>query len=83
MAIDIEKIAEVDAYKRNADNLIRALRDQPRAQGVEEIRMPGTKGHRLKQEREKTGIPIAQSLWDRLVNIAGQKNIVPPAPIDN
>ena len=81
LAIDIEKIREVESFKLDADALIQAMADQPKAQGVEEIRMPGTKGNRIEKERLRTGVPVADGLWQQLSSIAEQKNLTPPAPL--
>ena len=83
LAIDIEKIRDARSFKFDADALIQAMVDQPKALGADEIRMPGTKGSRIEQERLRNGVAIADGLWQQLLSIAERKKLTPPVPLSD
>ena len=69
-AMNIEAFQPLDAFQDMAADFSRALKDTPRAEGCDEILLPGEPEWRSKAERERTGIPLPQKTWDRLVETA-------------
>jgi ureidoglycolate dehydrogenase (NAD+) len=47
-----------------------AARALPRAEGVDEITVPGERGDRVFAERGRTGIPIPPAIWKQLDELA-------------
>ena len=70
IAIDISKFGDVGDYAREVDRLADAVKTLPRADGVEEILVPGERGDRVLAERRQTGIPLAEGTWKRLAEVA-------------
>lgn len=70
IAIDIAKFTDVGAYIGEVDRLIDALKELPKADGVDEILVPGERGDRELETRRADGIPLPQGTWDRLQQVA-------------
>ncbi len=62
VAIDIAAFADVDAFKRNVDGIVRMMKASPKMTGYDEILLPGERSHRTRLAREKNGIPISAQL---------------------
>jgi LDH2 family malate/lactate/ureidoglycolate dehydrogenase len=58
-AIDINRYMPLPLFRQQMDLYIRQVKAVPKAEGVAEILIPGEFEARLKQERERTGIPLA------------------------
>lgn len=78
IAVDLSVFGDLDAFEREVDRLGDAVTGLPPADGVDEIFLPGERGHRMMAEREANGIPIARGTWDRLVAAAQPLGVTPP-----
>jgi ureidoglycolate dehydrogenase (NAD+) len=78
IAIDISKFGDVGDYAREVDRLAAAVKTLPRADGVDEILVPGERGDRVLEERRKTGIPLPEGTWKRLTEVAGPLGVAMP-----
>lgn len=58
VALDIGAFTDVEEYKANIDALIAAQKTLPRADGFEEILVPGEPEYRTQAERSRNGIPL-------------------------
>jgi len=76
IAIDIEKLMPIDLFKSRADQLIDEIKAAPKAEGFDEIVMPGEFEDRIVQDRQSNGIPLQQSSRDALKEL-GDKLGVP------
>jgi LDH2 family malate/lactate/ureidoglycolate dehydrogenase len=76
--IDIESWTDLDDYQENLDELVEAIKDLPKAQGVEEIFVPGEPEDRVREVREATGIPLPTGTAERLQEVADQLEIPVP-----
>jgi L-2-hydroxycarboxylate dehydrogenase (NAD+) len=70
IALDIKGFAEIDAFKRNVDGVIRTMRSSPTLPGVDRIRVPGEQSHAISEQRNRDGIPIPQALLSQLDGLA-------------
>jgi LDH2 family malate/lactate/ureidoglycolate dehydrogenase len=66
VAIDIAAFADVDAFKRNVDGIVRMMKASPKMTGYDEILLPGERSYRTRLERERNGIPISAQLLSAL-----------------
>jgi len=82
VAISIAAFGDVAEFKRTVDRVIRDLHDSPTMPGVEAVRVPGERSHRIRIERERTGIPLHGSLRARLDALAERLG-VPGVLADN
>ncbi|MEE8517390.1 MAG: Ldh family oxidoreductase [Alphaproteobacteria bacterium] len=78
MAIDIEAFMDGDAYRREVDRLVQTLKALPRADGVDDILMPGERGARMALDRCRDGIPVVAKTWDRVTKLAQELGVAPP-----
>lgn len=81
LAIKIEAFCNPKVFAGHIAELASSLKALPKAAGTEEILMPGERGFRLAQERETTGIPIAEGTLNRLAAMAEKHGITAPAPM--
>ena len=80
-AVDIASFIDLDAYKDEAEYLVAALKDLPKADGVDEIFMPGERGDAIFDERLKNGIPLPQATWASIGKITDRFGV--PLPVVN
>jgi ureidoglycolate dehydrogenase (NAD+) len=78
IAIDISKFGDVGDYAREVDRLADAVKTLPRADGVDEILVPGERGDRVLEERRVSGIPLPAGTWARLTDVAGPLGVEMP-----
>jgi len=75
VAISIAAFAEVTEFKRSVDRVIRDLHASPTLPGVDAVRVPGERSHRLRIERERDGIPLHGTLLARLDGLAASLGV--------
>ena len=80
-AVDIGTFTDVDAYKREVDALIEGIKSLPRADGVDEIMVPGEPEDRVYQQRLANGIPLPPGTVDSLRAAAERFEIPLPAEL--
>ena len=69
-AIDIGMFTDVEGYKEHVDNLIDAIKALPRAEGVDEIFVPGEPEVRVYHDRVRNGIPLPEGTVRNLRSVA-------------
>ena len=78
-AIDISMFTDVEGYKEHIDNLIDGLKALPKAEGFNEIFVPGEPEERTFDERSRSGIPLPEGTVRRLRSIAERFGVkLPP-----
>jgi len=78
-AIDISMFTDVESYKEHIDNLIDGIKALPKADGFDEIFVPGEPEERTFDERSKSGIPLPEGTVRNLLSIAERFGIkLPP-----
>jgi ureidoglycolate dehydrogenase (NAD+) len=78
IAVDIAAFTDVENFAANAKELAAAIREQPLAEGTDEVLMPGERGDRVLAERKENGIPIIQGQWQALIEVAASVGVEPP-----
>lgn len=77
IAINPEYFVSLSEFKSRADKFIRELKASNKAQGVDEILMPGEREFALKQARKQNGIPLSSELVDQINRVATDLGIKP------
>jgi LDH2 family malate/lactate/ureidoglycolate dehydrogenase len=77
-AIDIGLFGDVETYKKNVDELIDELKALPKAEGVDDIMMPGEPEFRTHQERAMDGIPLPPGTLQKLRDAAARFGLALP-----
>lgn len=70
-------VGDVDAFKRQVDDVIRQLRASPTMPGVDAIRIPGEHAHAVREQRHRDGIPLHPALLESLAEMAAGLGIDP------
>lgn len=83
IAVDIAAFTDVESFAHNAAELAASIKAQPRAEGVDEVLMPGERGDRVLAERTKNGIPIILDQWQALIDIAASVGVEVPSDLND
>ncbi len=75
VAISVAAFGDVVAFKRSVDRVIRDLHGSPRLPGVDAVRVPGERSHRVAIERSREGIPLHGTLLARLDALAAKLGV--------
>ncbi len=78
-AIDIATFTDVTGYKEHISNLIDGIKALPKAEGFEEIFVPGEPEERTYLERSKKGIPLPEGTVRNLRAISERFKVELPA----
>jgi len=65
-AINLEAFGPVQSFKDTMDQFILSVKNSPKANGVEEILLPGERGLNMKKRRLQEGIPLPRITLDSL-----------------
>lgn len=79
VAIDIAAFTDIDEYKQNIDDLIAAQKILPKADGFDEVLVPGEPEYRVKAQRSNTGIPLPLGTVDNIRPIAERFGVTMPS----
>jgi len=77
-AINISTFTDLESYKEHIDNLIDGLKALPKAEGFDEIFVPGEPEERTCLERSQKGIPLPEGTAHNLRGIAERFGIKLP-----
>ena len=77
-AIDPAVFGDPAEYKRNTKALVQAIKALPKAEGNDEITLPGERGDAVFAERGKNGIPIQPAIWKQMSAIAEKLGVKMP-----
>lgn len=69
-ALDISRLMPLEDYAQRMTDMIGEIKDVPRAEGVDAIRIPGERRQSIAEERKKNGIPINEGLLQELNELA-------------
>jgi len=69
-AIDIGMFTDVESYKNHIDTLIDCLKALPKAEGVDEIFVPGELENNCYDERAQHGVPLPEGTISNLHRVA-------------
>ena len=86
--VHIPHFIAMPVFLKRADAFIRQVKSTPRADGFDEILLPGERGFKEHERRLKEGVPIEEAVWDHTVQIAESLGVdwraameSPPAPV--
>jgi len=75
VAVDIAVFADVEAFKRDVDEVWDVMKSSPTLPGVDEIRLPGERSEILYHERMAQGVPLGGPLRKVLDELADRLGI--------
>lgn len=77
MLVDIKKFMPLAHFKSRADEYIHMIKDSRKAEGVNEIFLPGEIEFRKKEENMRTGITISDTLCAELLELGRAIGVIP------
>lgn len=75
LAIDINRFMPVDYFKTRMDQYISEIKSEPKAEGVDEILIPGEIESRLSEERKRNGIELPLKVAQELESIGNRYHV--------
>ena len=81
IAMDLAVIGDVERFKGEVAAVADAIKAQPRAEGFDEILMPGERGAREYARRSRERIPIPGQTWRQITDVAARFGVNPPGEI--
>ena len=79
LAMDVGRFMAIDDFKDRMGDLIRLMKEGPKALGEEEIYVHGEKEQRSSEHAAEDGIPLADNVFNSLLRIASEAKVEPPA----
>ena len=70
LAIDPSAFMPLAEFKGQVEGFVKYLKETPPADGFKEVLYPGEKEYYTQQQRRAEGIPIEDSTWKRLTELA-------------
>jgi uncharacterized oxidoreductase len=81
IVINIPMFREPQAFAADVNQLTEYMTGCPLAPGFDEILIPGEPEKRLRQKREKEGIPVDENTWAEVIAVAQTYKVPIPQPI--
>jgi LDH2 family malate/lactate/ureidoglycolate dehydrogenase len=75
IALDIAAFTDVEAFKRDVDEIWAQMKGSATLPGFSEIRLPGERLAKTMAENSANGIPIPAELGAQLDNLAASLNV--------
>jgi LDH2 family malate/lactate/ureidoglycolate dehydrogenase len=75
LCVNIEAFMPKDIFYQRIDGMIREIKNSTKRQGVDEIRIPGEKKERTREEREENGISLDNDVLEEMKNLAVENSI--------
>lgn len=75
MAVNVDRIIGIDNFKNNMDELIEEIKNCPRANGVEEIFIPGEIEFNTYEKRSREGIPVSKAVINDINKLGREVNL--------
>jgi uncharacterized oxidoreductase len=79
LVLDIEHFAGADHFLREVGRLAASVRECPRAEGIQEILLPGDPERREAARRRRAGLSLDEGTWGQLVVVANRLKVAVPA----
>ncbi len=67
LAINIEAFQPLDEFRQMVDEMVAEVKKVRKAEGVEEILVPGEPEWRTKEQRLREGLHLPEATWERIV----------------
>ena len=78
VAIEPRWLGDVDDYRSRVTETVAAIKRTPPATGVSEILVPGEPERRMRDQRNREGIPIPEATWQDLARLADRFQLKMP-----
>jgi len=79
MLLNPARFGGVEHFQAEVKQLVEYVRSCPTVEGVEKIILPGDPERGVYQQRAENGIPLDEENWGKLIELATELNVSPPA----
>jgi len=77
-AIDISAFVDLSVYCNQSEGLAKAIKGLPKAEGVDEVLIPGERSDAVYEKRLRDGFFVPATIWSATVEIAEKYNVPVP-----
>ena len=77
-AVNIGLFGDVDAYREHVDKLIEGIKGLPKADGCDEVLVPGELEDRVREQRMQDGVPLPEGTVSNLRGVAAKLGVALP-----
>jgi LDH2 family malate/lactate/ureidoglycolate dehydrogenase len=81
LAIDVERFLPREEFIERIDRLVATIKSAQPATGFDEVLVAGEPEWRKEAERLRDGVPLPQSLWEELSELAARRGVPVPEPV--
>ena len=74
-AVDVKVFVPLEEFQTQVDELLRHVKSVPTDPETEEILIPGELEFRTRELRERDGVPVTDSIWSRILEIADRLKV--------
>jgi uncharacterized oxidoreductase len=78
VVLDVEQFAGAEHFLSEVSGLAESVRSCPRAEGVQEIQLPGDPERKQRRQRRAAGIPLDDGTWGQLATLAQKLGVAVP-----
>ena len=83
LAIDVSRFVDLAVFRAEVEAQCAAVTESAPAEGVEAVLLPGQPELEMRAIRDREGIPIPESTWHELLNLAQEQGIVVADAVGN
>jgi len=80
-ALDIAAFTDPESYRNEAELLAEEIKKLPKAEGFDEILIPGERSDAIAEQRSRDGIPVPAKTWDSVAAVADRLGVPMPATL--
>ena len=73
--INVEAFQPLEDFKNEVANFVDYVKSAAPAPGFDEVLVPGERSYRTKQERMANGIPVVDSTWEKIAEVAKKLDV--------
>jgi uncharacterized oxidoreductase len=81
IVLDVAQFAGAEHFLAEVSGLAEAVRSCPRADGVQEIMLPGDPERKQRRQRQAAGIPLDDGTWGQLAALAERLHVAVPVAV--
>ncbi|MCM3763871.1 Ldh family oxidoreductase [Neobacillus niacini] len=81
LLLDIEKFMHLSTFFESLEHLLTEMKEVPKAPGTTEIRYPGERRKRDREQRRSAGIDLSSSIEEELIRLGEEYNVPFPLPL--
>jgi LDH2 family malate/lactate/ureidoglycolate dehydrogenase len=79
LALHVPHFADPAEFRARVDRYVAQVKAAPRAEGTEEILLPGERGFREHERRSREGVPVRESVWSNVARVCAGIGVDAPA----